>query len=63
MAKKVDMVVNSLKDMPSTLPPNLTISAVSEREDPRDAVIMHLKYKGKTLADLDPGRFVLLLLF
>ncbi|CAK8692383.1 porphobilinogen deaminase-like [Clavelina lepadiformis] len=55
IAHKVDMVVNSLKDMPSTLPPNLTISAVSKREDPRDAVIMHPNNKGKTLSDLEAG--------
>ncbi|XP_078491116.1 porphobilinogen deaminase [Ciona intestinalis] len=58
IANQVDLVVNSLKDMPSTLPPNLTISAVSRREDPRDAVIMHPDNVGKRLEDLPPGSIV-----
>nr|CAB3253354.1 porphobilinogen deaminase [Phallusia mammillata] len=58
LAHKVDLVVNSLKDMPSTLPTNLTISAVSKREDPRDAVIMHPTNKGKTLKELSTGSVV-----
>lgn len=56
--ERVDIVVNSLKDMPSTLPPNLTISAVSKREDPRDAVLMHPRNKGKYLCDLPAGAVV-----
>uniref|UniRef100_H2ZDA3 hydroxymethylbilane synthase n=1 Tax=Ciona savignyi TaxID=51511 RepID=H2ZDA3_CIOSA len=58
IAKQVDLVVNSLKDMPSTLPNNLTISAVSRREDPRDAVIMHPANYGKRLEDLPTGSVI-----
>jgi len=56
--ERVDIVVNSLKDMPSTLPTNLTISAVSKREDPRDAVLMNVANKGKHLCDLPDGAVV-----
>ncbi|RKP10173.1 porphobilinogen deaminase [Thamnocephalis sphaerospora] len=42
----VDLVVHSLKDLPTTLPPSLVIGAVLEREDPRDAVVLR-----KDLAD------------
>lgn len=35
----VDLVVHSLKDLPTTLPPGLAVGAICEREDPRDAVI------------------------
>ncbi|XP_039247667.2 porphobilinogen deaminase-like [Styela clava] len=55
---QVHLVVNSMKDMPSTLPPNLTISAVSKRVDPHDAVVMHPKHKGKRLDDLDDGSVI-----
>jgi hydroxymethylbilane synthase len=36
---EVDLAVHSMKDMPAELPPGLVISAVVEREDPRDAFI------------------------
>ena len=38
--KDVDLVVHSLKDLPSTLPEDMVIGAIMERVDPRDSVIM-----------------------
>ncbi|KAI8477958.1 hypothetical protein Bbelb_443130 [Branchiostoma belcheri] len=49
---RVDFVVHSLKDLQSTLPPNMVIGAVLEREDPYDAVLMHPKHATKHLSDL-----------
>ncbi|KAJ3125365.1 hypothetical protein HK098_000312 [Nowakowskiella sp. JEL0407] len=56
--KSVDLVVHSLKDMPTTLPPGMTIGAILEREDPRDAVVMKAKWKGKRLQDLPDGSVI-----
>ena len=46
---RIDLAVHSLKDLPADLPPGLTIAAVPEREDARDAVV------GTPLAMLAPG--------
>lgn len=36
---RVDLAVHSLKDLPTELPDGITLAAVGEREDPRDALV------------------------
>jgi len=50
--ERIDLAVHSLKDLPTALPDDLTIGAVLEREDPRDALVSR---EGQTLAQLAPG--------
>jgi hydroxymethylbilane synthase len=49
---RADIAVHSMKDVPSELPDGLTIAAVLERADPRDAL---LAGKVRRLDDLPPG--------
>jgi hydroxymethylbilane synthase len=49
LAGTIDLAVHSLKDMPTDLPAGLTLAAIPEREDPRDALI------GRALEDLPQG--------
>ncbi|CAL8336203.1 unnamed protein product [Boreogadus saida] len=49
---EVDLVVHSLKDLPTTLPPGFTIGAILKRENPHDAVVLHPQNAGQTLATL-----------
>jgi hydroxymethylbilane synthase len=35
-----DIAVHSLKDVPSALPPGLTLAAIPERDDPHDALVL-----------------------
>jgi hydroxymethylbilane synthase len=39
LEKQADLAVHSLKDLPTVLPEGLTLGAVPEREDPRDALV------------------------
>jgi len=39
LERQADIAVHSIKDMPVTLPDNLIIAAICEREDPRDAFV------------------------
>jgi hydroxymethylbilane synthase len=40
LAGRIDLAVHSLKDLPTVLPDNLTIAAITEREDARDALVL-----------------------
>jgi hydroxymethylbilane synthase len=39
--KEIDFIVHSLKDMPTQLPNDCILGAVTERNDPRDALVVH----------------------
>jgi len=38
--RRIDIAVHSLKDLPTIIPSQLTIGAICEREDPRDALVL-----------------------
>ncbi len=52
LSSEVDIAVHSLKDLPTTLDAGLALSAVLQREDPRDA---WLSRSGSRLEDLPAG--------
>ncbi|XP_781025.2 porphobilinogen deaminase [Strongylocentrotus purpuratus] len=52
---EVDMLVHSLKDMPSRLPSNMAIGAICEREDPHDALVLHKKLTGISIETMKEG--------
>ncbi|NKB17706.1 MAG: hydroxymethylbilane synthase [Pseudanabaena sp. CRU_2_10] len=56
--KDVDLAVHSLKDLPTNLPEGLMLGAVTEREDPADALVVHQKYQDKQLETLPAGAVV-----
>ncbi|KAK6350175.1 porphobilinogen deaminase [Orbilia brochopaga] len=55
---EVDLIVHSLKDMPTQLPSGCKIGSILEREDPRDALVMKAGSPHTSLADLPPGSVV-----
>ncbi len=54
-AGEVDVAVHSYKDLPTAPDPRLSLAAVPDREDPRDALVAR---DGLTLGELPPGSFV-----
>jgi hydroxymethylbilane synthase len=49
LAREVDLAVHSLKDLPTEIPAGLHITAIPQREDPRDAIV------GRRLPELREG--------
>lgn len=52
LAGEIDLAVHSMKDVPILMPPGLSITCVTKREDPFDVLISR---SGKGLRDLPPG--------
>lgn len=55
---RIDVAVHSLKDLPTVIPEQLSLSAMCEREDPRDALVMHEGVVMGSLRELRPGSVV-----
>ncbi|KAK6458569.1 porphobilinogen deaminase, dipyromethane cofactor binding domain-containing protein [Scheffersomyces xylosifermentans] len=55
---KLDLIVHSLKDMPTNLPEEFELGCVLKREDPRDALVMRTGSPYKKLDDLPAGSVV-----
>lgn len=57
---ELDLIVHSLKDMPTQLPMDLELGAVTKREDARDALVIKPTLVGryKSLAELPEGSVV-----
>lgn len=56
--KNVDLIVHSLKDMPTNLPQGFELSAVTKRVDPSDCLVMPLDSPYTHLSDLPEGSTV-----
>ena len=52
---KVHCCVHSLKDLPTDMPPGLTLGAILRREDPRDVLVANPITGAETLAELPRG--------
>ena len=47
---RIDIAVHSLKDLPTILPDGLSISAICEREDARDAFVLRADHRARLAA-------------
>ncbi|YAF96585.1 MAG: hydroxymethylbilane synthase [Nodularia sp. CChRGM 3473] len=56
--QEIDFAVHSLKDLPTNLPEGLTLAAITERENPADALVVHVKYKDKQIETLPAGAVI-----
>lgn len=56
--KKIDLVVHSLKDLPTNLPEEFELGCITEREDPRDALVMKKGSNYTELSQLPAGLII-----
>lgn len=58
--KELDIIVHSLKDMPTSLPEGCVLGCITAREDPRDVVVFKASLGDtyKTIAELPAGSVV-----
>ncbi len=57
-AGKVDLIVHSLKDLPTTLPAEMTVSVIFKRDSPTDALVLHPKHKGLQIQTMPDGSVI-----
>lgn len=55
---QLDLIVHSLKDMPTNLPDEFELGCILDRKDPRDALVMKAGSPYKSLDDLPHGAVV-----
>jgi hydroxymethylbilane synthase len=55
---RVDMLVHSLKDVPTVLPNGCELAGITEREDPVDSLVVKAGLPYKTLNELPDGAVV-----
>ena len=56
--QRIDIAVHSLKDLPTMLPDGLSISAICEREDARDALVLRAGTQAESILSLPEGAIV-----
>ncbi|RDH48078.1 hydroxymethylbilane synthase [Fischerella thermalis] len=56
--QEIDFAVHSLKDLPTRLPEGLVLAAITERENPADALVVHEKHKDKQIDTLPEGAVI-----
>lgn len=54
----IDLIVHSLKDVPTSLPDGCELAAIMEREDPSDCLVVKGGLNYKTLEDLPDGSVI-----
>lgn len=57
-SNEIDFAVHSLKDLPTRLPEGLMLGAVTEREDPADALVVHANHADKQVDTLPEGAVI-----
>lgn len=57
-AGEIDLIVHSLKDLPTTIAPGMKVSVIYKRDKSTDAVVVHSKHKGKRLQELQDGSVI-----
>ncbi|MCF2970551.1 hydroxymethylbilane synthase [Synechococcus sp. Nb3U1] len=53
-----DLAVHSLKDLPTRLPEGLMLGAITRREDPLDALVVHKRFQDYQLSTLPEGTVI-----
>ncbi|WP_414753157.1 hydroxymethylbilane synthase [Anabaena sp. CCY 9910] len=56
--EEIDFAVHSLKDLPTNLPEGLALAAITERENPADALVVHENFKDKQIDTLPAGAVI-----
>lgn len=57
-ANQIDLIVHSLKDLPTTLPPGMKLATIYKRDSPTDALVLAPSHNGRSLESLPPGAII-----